>query len=297
MLVLPAKASDPGGAIGFEYRDDGGSATHIGRLPVADVQQGAVGNRLDETCSQRVRRDSEGPNIVLDRYHFDHVRVSGTGVHERAPEGLEELTIEHMARTVLGHLARASGDDVLMALPAGLRVICGSKTIANGLHLFEDEPVVVEGPQRYDCVLVQRLEIGTLRVHSVRLIVESLRRFRWIVSTGGRTFVVHDTLRRELIPPVGPPPLRAHHRDHRDDEQEANTDWSWLRRATARAAGAAVLQMRLIGTLFLPRCGRRNQKHGSARRGVPVNSSRRSRLSEGMLRTVLGTCARVIELG
>ena len=99
-------------------------------------------------------------HFVLDRHHFDHVRVSGAGVHERAAEGLEELTIEHMA-DVLGHLACAAGDDVLMALPAGLGVICGPKTIANGLHLFEDEPVVVEGPQRYDCVLVQRLEIGT----------------------------------------------------------------------------------------------------------------------------------------
>ena len=59
---------------------------------------------------------------------------------------------------MLGHLAGAAGDDVLMALAARLGVVGRAEAVGDGLDLFEDEPVVVERPQRHDVVLVERVE-------------------------------------------------------------------------------------------------------------------------------------------
>jgi hypothetical protein len=46
---------------------------------------------------------------------------------------------------MLGDLTCAAGDNVLMALPAALRVVGGAEAVLDFLDFFENEPVVVEG--------------------------------------------------------------------------------------------------------------------------------------------------------
>ncbi len=79
------------------------------------------------------------------------------------------------------------GHDVLVAFAAGLRVVGRAQSVGDRFHFLEDEAVVVEGPERHDRLVGDRLERRPLRVHAVGLAVEA----------GGR-------LRRVLVPhPLG----------------------------------------------------------------------------------------------
>ena len=66
---------------------------------IADVEQRAVGDGLDEARAERVGRDPEGPDVVFERDHFDDIRVRRPRVHQRATQGLEELTVQSGARS------------------------------------------------------------------------------------------------------------------------------------------------------------------------------------------------------
>jgi hypothetical protein len=59
---------------------------------------------------------------------------------------------------VLGDLAGAARDDVLVTFAAGLRVVGRPEPSAIVLDLLEHEAVVVERTQRDDRVLVERVE-------------------------------------------------------------------------------------------------------------------------------------------
>jgi hypothetical protein len=74
-------------------------------------------------------------------------------VHERAAEGFEELVTIKTPRTVLGDLARAARDDVLVAFAAALGVVDRADAVIDRLDLFENEAVVVERAQRDDGIL------------------------------------------------------------------------------------------------------------------------------------------------
>ena len=100
--------------------------------------------------------------------------MGGSRLNERATKGLRKgVTDQSRPVQVLGNLAGASGHHVLMALAAALRVVGWPKTVRVALHLLEDEPVVVEGSERHDRVLVDLLERWTLLVEAVGLVVEA----------------------------------------------------------------------------------------------------------------------------
>ena len=78
---------------------------------------------------------------------------------------------------VLGDLAGAARDDVLVTFAAGLRVVRRPEAVGDRLDFLEDEAVVVERTQRHHRVLVDGVEGRTLRVEAVGAIVEGGRRF------------------------------------------------------------------------------------------------------------------------
>ena len=110
----------------------------------------AILNRFDESCAQRVRRDSKRSDVVLEVDRLHDIGMGCARVHERSTGRLEERTVLHSARSMLGNLARAARNDVLMALAATLRVVDRPQAVFDVLDLFEEEAVVVERPQRHD---------------------------------------------------------------------------------------------------------------------------------------------------
>ena len=47
------------------------------RLPIADGQQRLVRDRLDEAGAERIGRDAEGADVVLERHVLDDVGMRG----------------------------------------------------------------------------------------------------------------------------------------------------------------------------------------------------------------------------
>jgi hypothetical protein len=55
-----------------------------------------------------------------------------------------------MACSLLRNLTGTARDDVLMTLPATLRVVSKTQAVRDSFNFFEDESVVVEGAKRND---------------------------------------------------------------------------------------------------------------------------------------------------
>ena len=178
MLVLPAKPPDPRDATCFEHRHHDRRATHLRGLGIPDRDQRLVGDALDEARAQRVGRDAEGPDVVLERDALDDVLVCSPRMNQRAPQGLEETTRDiEPTGPVLGDLARPAGHHVLVTFTATLGVVGRSETVDVALDFLEDEPVVVERAQRLYVFLVDGIERRALRIESVRTVVEPGRGF------------------------------------------------------------------------------------------------------------------------
>ena len=165
-------------------------------------------------------------------------------MHQRPAQRLEELAVEHVAGAVLGHLAGAAGDDVLVALAAGLGVVGRAQAVGDGLGLLEDEAVVVERAQRHDVVLVQRVERLALGIHAVGLAVEPGRGLGGIASAEERALRIHGPGADERLPaaivgaPILPRFLRrddAHARHQGDEPASGQHD----RRAAQQSGEAA----------------------------------------------------------
>ena len=63
-----------------------------------------------------------------------------------------------MPGAVLGDLARAARDDILMTLATALRVVDRSESIGHRLDCLEHETVIVERAQRDDRLFGERSE-------------------------------------------------------------------------------------------------------------------------------------------
>ena len=124
MLALPAEAADARAAVALRAP---APVTAVPRMAggwlVADGEQRAVGDRLDEAVAQRVRRDAEGADVVLEGHALDDVGIRGARLDQRAAERLEELAVVRCPVRCSADLARAAGHDVLVALAAALRVV------------------------------------------------------------------------------------------------------------------------------------------------------------------------------
>ena len=155
--------------------DDRGAAHALPAATLADRQQRAVRDRLDEAVAQRVGRDAERADVVLDGDELHDVGMGGARLDQRPAQRLEELAVEHVPGAVLGDLARAAGHDVLVALAAALGVVGRAQAVVDGLDLLEDEPVVVERAQRDHIVLVSVSNGGPCD-EAVGLVVEPGRR-------------------------------------------------------------------------------------------------------------------------
>ena len=99
--------------------------------------------------------------------------MRGSRLDERTTQRLRKGVTDEPPGAVLSHLAGSSGDYVLVALAAALGIIGWPKPVGVCFHFLEDEPVVVEGTERYDRVLIDLLERWTLLVEAVGLVVEA----------------------------------------------------------------------------------------------------------------------------
>src|SRR5262249_10705050 len=93
---------------------------------------------------------------------FHDVRERSTRLDERTARRFEELAIQAMPSPVLGYLARATRDNVLMARGAALGVIGRPKTFLYGFLFFKNEPAIVVGAKWLHIVLSDRVEIRPL---------------------------------------------------------------------------------------------------------------------------------------
>ncbi len=199
MLTLPAEATDAGAItrLWSRYHDRG--AAHFLWLRVANRQESAVGNGLDEAGAQRVSGDAKRRDAVLKGHELRYVRMRCTRMDQRAAQRLEELAIQQTPGPVLGHLAGAAGHDVLVALPAALGVVRWPQAVVHGFDFLEDESIVVEGAQCHNCVFVDRVERWTLDVEPVRQVVESGGRLLGSVAVPVRPTRSEASVRRTLI--------------------------------------------------------------------------------------------------
>ena len=127
-------------------------------------------------------------------------------VNQRAAERLEEFAVLHVSGSVLGDLAGAAGDDVLMALAAALGVVDRPQAILDRFEFLEDESIVVERAERDDAFFVDGIVVRPLFIEAICLVVETRRSF-----VGCRIFRADSTRRCPGIeyPMVLPP--RARH--------------------------------------------------------------------------------------
>ena len=100
------------------------------------------------------------------------LRMGGPRLDERTTHRLDELQQFQAPGAVLGDLAGATRDDVLVTFAACLCIERRPQPVGDRFHFFEDEPVVVEGTQRDHRVFVDVVECRTLRVETVGAIVE-----------------------------------------------------------------------------------------------------------------------------
>src|SRR5436190_2667086 len=93
---------------------------------------------------------------------FHDVSVCGTRLDERTSRRFEELAIQAMPSPVLGYLARAPGDNVLVARTAALGVIGRPKTFFYRFLFFKNEPAIVVRAKWLDVVFIDRIKIRPL---------------------------------------------------------------------------------------------------------------------------------------
>src|SRR5437773_2601166 len=93
---------------------------------------------------------------------FHDVGERCTRLNERTTRRFEELAIERMSSPVLGYLARATRDNVLVACGAALGVIGRPKTVLYGFLFFKNEPAIVVRTKWLHVVLIDRLKIRPL---------------------------------------------------------------------------------------------------------------------------------------
>ena len=89
---------------------------------------------------------------------FHDVGERSTRLDERTARRLEELAIEGMPSPLLGYLARAARDNVLVACAAALSVIGRPKTFLHGFSFFKDEPAIVVRAKWLNVVLIDSLK-------------------------------------------------------------------------------------------------------------------------------------------
>ena len=139
---------------------------------------------LDESRAERVGRDAERAHVVFERDALDDLLVRGARVDQRAAERLEETARRvQPSGAMLGDLAGAAGDDVLVTFAAALRVVGRPEAVGDGFGFFEDEAVVVERAQRLDVVFVDGVERPDPAREAVGAIVEAGRRFGVSIAT------------------------------------------------------------------------------------------------------------------
>src|SRR4030095_11413116 len=84
-----------------------------------------------------------------------------------------------MASPVLGDLAGASGNDILVAFPAALGVVCWAKTVGERFNFFKNEPRIIERAKRFDIVLIDRIKMRALWKDTVCFAVKTGESFAW----------------------------------------------------------------------------------------------------------------------
>ena len=119
---------------------------------------------------------------------------------------------------MLGHLARAAGDDVLMAFAAALGIVRRTETVRGGFDFLEDEAVVVVRPQRPRVPVFEGAKGRSLGIEPVGQIVESGQGFACTVTSAtavvfasgpidlsGRALITQPSIMREasFAPVVG----------------------------------------------------------------------------------------------
>ena len=122
--------------------------------------------------AKRVGGNAERADAVFEWHALEDVRIGRSRLDQRATHRFHELQQLEAPGAMLGHLARATGHDVLVTFAAGLGVERGPQPVSDRLDFLEDEPVVVEGTQRHHGVFVDGVECRPLRVEPVGAIVE-----------------------------------------------------------------------------------------------------------------------------
>ena len=179
VLILPAEATDARRTVGLEHRHHDRRSPYRGRLRVADREQSLVGDHFDEACAQSIGRDAEGADVVLERDALDDVRMRRAGMDERAAERLEETSrLVETAGAVLGDLARAAGDDVLMTLAATLRVVGRPETVAMVSTSSKMKRLSLNDRSGTTLSSSMRIEGADPAGEAVGAVVETGRRFR-----------------------------------------------------------------------------------------------------------------------
>ena len=283
MLVLPAEPAEPHGARLLEHRHDHRGAADLVRLPIAGSPAACCWRPPRRSrcraCWSRSGRCGRRPRTTTTSTMFG---MRGPRMHQRPAQRLEELAVQHVAGAVLGHLAGAAGDDVLVALAARLGVVGRAQPVDDGLDLFEDEPVVVERAQRPDVVLVQRVERTALRIHAVGQAVEPGRGLGGIASAEERALRIHRPGADERLPaaivgaPILPRFLRRNdaHARHQGDEPASGQDDRRAAQQSGEAAqgagrrlfhGAILLTHRTRGTAWIRRASTTGEEFAVSR--------------------------------
>src|SRR6266446_4944350 len=78
-----------------------------------------------------------------------------------------------MAGALYGHLAGASGDDILVTRRAALGIIDRAKAVIEGFNLFVDEPGLIVRAQRLYVIFVDRVKVGPLGKEAVGSAIET----------------------------------------------------------------------------------------------------------------------------
>src|SRR6266446_6334044 len=160
LLILPTEATDPIVARSLQHRHRDGlpadAALRLPALPGGNAEQRLIGHGFDEAIAEETERHAQGTNglargnALLDLLvGKGTARANGPVVDER-PAGddhgaagdrnarVDEASLLiPMAGAQLGHLTDAAGCGVLMAFPAGLRVVERPKAVADLLDGVE----------------------------------------------------------------------------------------------------------------------------------------------------------------